>query len=211
MNRNRILNFEHTKSFQYIHIPIKKHPKGSLISQVKINQEEPWKVKIYGQLSIYKKLNAPHYKATLTLIKGILDSTDDSFLNLSINSTKMICNYLDIPFRYKIASQLNFHRGSIHKADDWALTISKYLNASTYFNAPSGYAIFDDHKYKKNGIKLTFIQPILTPYSQSKRDNFVKGLSIIDLLMFNSKEQVKQMIMSNSNLCSHTEMSQQKC
>ncbi|MBP6454539.1 MAG: WbqC family protein, partial [Bacteroidales bacterium] len=42
---------------------------------------------------------------------------------------------------------------------------------------------------------LDFVQPKLTEYKQYN-DNFVPGLSIIDILMFNDKKVVKEMMKS---------------
>ena len=45
---------------------------------------------------------------------------------------------------------------------------------------------------KKNGIELKFVKPFLPKYNQGI-PNFIEGLSIIDVLMHNSKEKVRQM------------------
>ena len=44
-------------------------------------------------------------------------------------------------------------------------------------------------------VQLDFVQPKLTEYKQYN-DNFVPGLSIIDILMFNDKKVVKEMMKS---------------
>ena len=54
-------------------------------------------------------------------------------------------------------------------------------------------AFFDRNKYKIAGIDLKFTEFIPTPYDQLGND-FVPNLSIIDVLMFNEKESVQQML-----------------
>ena len=44
-----------------------------------------------------------------------------------------------------------------------------------------------------NGIELKFLKSDLVPYKQFAND-FVPGLSIIDVLMFNSVEEIKRML-----------------
>ena len=63
-----------------------------------------------------------------------------------------------------------------------------------YVNPPGGLNFFNRDKYEKAGIKLLFQQPILTPYSQCQPFAFEEGLSIVDVMMFNSKEQINKML-----------------
>ena len=48
-------------------------------------------------------------------------------------------------------------------------------------------------EFAEKGIKLNFLQANLKVYKQFKNE-FVAGLSIIDVMMFNSKENVKEML-----------------
>ena len=47
--------------------------------------------------------------------------------------------------------------------------------------------------FKKNGLELSFLKTEFTPYKQFKND-FIPGLSMIDILMFNSPAEIKQML-----------------
>lgn len=197
MNRNRILHPDKSKDFQYISIPIRKHLQGTLISDVILNNDEKWQEKILGQLTVYKRLKAPFYNETIDLIKIIFSKNYESFLSLSIESTKTICNYLDIDLKYKVASEIDFNKDTIEGPGDWALSISKKLNAKTYINPYGGYEIFDEEKYNFNGIDLKFLKSNLTPYKQSLREKFEPGLSIIDVMMFNNKEEILRILQND--------------
>lgn len=194
MNRNRILHPDKDKEFQYITVPIKKHKRGTLIKDVCINDDEKWKKKILGQLSIYKKFNAPYYDDVVELTNLVFKKEYLSFLDLVIESVKVTCNYLDINLNYKVASEIDFDQGSVQGPGDWALEISKSQNATQYINPPGGYNIFDENKYSKNGIELLFLKPNLSEYKQSMRENFVSGLSIIDVMMFHSPKEIKKIL-----------------
>jgi hypothetical protein len=200
MNRNKILHPDKDKEFQYISVPIKKHERGTLISEVLINNEEKWKDKIRGQLTVYKKLKAPYYEDVIGLINSIFGKEYKSFLSLSIESVKAVCEYLEIDLEYKIASDIEFDRSSIKGPGDWALEISKSLKASQYINPPGGYKIFDEDKYLENEIKLLFLKSDLEKYRQSWRENFIEGLSIIDVMMFNGKDKTKELIENSFSL-----------
>ncbi|MCU7798965.1 MAG: WbqC family protein [gamma proteobacterium symbiont of Lucinoma myriamae] len=197
MNRNRILHSDKTKEFQYVSVSIEKHEKGTLINKVVINNNEKWKNKILGQLYVYKKLKAPFYNDTVDLINTIFNREYNTFLSLSIASTEIVCKHLGIDLNYKIASKIDFERNEIKAPGDWALTISKALDASVYINPHGGYEIFDEEKYNSNNIILQFLKPNLTPYEQSWRDEFMTGLSIIDVMMFCSKDDIKELLIND--------------
>ena len=194
MNRNRILHPSKPDDFQYISVPIAKHNKGSLIKDVDISHDEKWQNKILGQLTVYKKLKAPFYNEVNQIVREILSKECNTLLDLSIESTRTICDYIGIEFNYEIASRINFDKSSISQPGDWALEISKHKKASEYINPPSGYDIFDENKFLDNNIKLSFLKSSLSPYSQSWRKNFKSGLSVLDLIMFNAIEDSWQII-----------------
>ena len=197
MNRNRILHPDKSKDFQYISVPVKKYSKGTSISDVVLNNDEKWQDKILGQLTVYKKLKAPFYDETIKLIKTIFSKNYESLFSLSIESTTIICNYLDIDLKYQIALDIDFDREKIEGPGDWALEISKALKATHYINPYSGYEIFDEDKYNTNGIDIEFLKSNLTPYEQSWREDFQAGLSIIDIMMFKSKDEIKELLLND--------------
>jgi hypothetical protein len=102
-------------------------------------------------------------------------------------------NYLGLDFKIEISSAMGFDYSNVNDAGDWALRISEQLGATEYINPPGGIELFDKGKFEQSKIKLSFIHPELKPYSQ-RRDTFEPGLSIIDVLMFNSPEEVKAML-----------------
>lgn len=200
MNRNRILHPSSPKDFLYISVPIKQHSRGTLISEILINNEENWKNEILGKLTFYKKIKAPYYEDILNLLNEIFSIEYNTFMDLIIQTTKFICNYLDIELKYRIASAINFDKKIIEGPGDWALSICNSLNAQNYVNPYSGYEIFDENKYNKNGIDIKFLKSKLTPYKQSLRKEFMPALSILDLMMFNSKEEVNKILSNDFDL-----------
>ena len=206
MNRNRILHPSKPDDFQYISVPIAKHNKGSLIKDVGISHDEKWQNKILGQLTVYKKLRAPFYNEVNQIVREILSKECNTLLDLSIESTRTICDYIGIEFNYEIASRINFDKSSISQPGDWALEISKHRKASEYINPPGGYDIFDENKFIENDIKLSFLKSNLSPYEQSWRKRFNSGLSILDALMFNNKVDLMELLLSDCKILSKQEV-----
>ena len=206
MNRNRILHPDAVKDYQYINVPIRKHAKGTLIKDISINNDEEWAKKLLGQLTVYKKLKAPYYSDVFDLVSEITGSRHESFVSLVIYTAKIICDYLGKRVESKLSSDLDFDTSLIREADDWALVISEALGADEYINPPGGVDIFNVEKYKDRGIDIMFLKSNLTEYTQAHR-KFIPGLSIIDVLMFNSKETVSEMIKNDYKLLTKSGLS----
>ena len=61
------------------------------------------------------------------------------------------------------------------------------------YNAIGGQELYSFSDFRKNGIALKFLKTGEIKYQQFG-DKFVQGLSIVDALMFNSKEEVQKQL-----------------
>ena len=77
--------------------------------------------------------------------------------------------------------------------DEWALNTCKALGADSYINAPGGINLYDCNKYFRLGIEIEFLQVNLQPYDQ-RNGAFEAGLSILDVMMFNTPQQIRAML-----------------
>ncbi len=192
IERNRVLKPE--KEWQYISVPLQKYSQATLIKDIQINNNEDWKGKLLRQLEHYKK-RSPFYKPTIEVISNGLSIKTDSIVELNQSVLKSICEYLNITFNCKIFSQMNLEIAPVNAPDEWALNICSALGYKEYWNPPGGVEFFDRSKYEKAGVKLVFQKPLLEQYSQRRGpENFENGLSIIDVMMFNSPEEINTML-----------------
>ena len=193
MNRNQIIHPTKPEATYFI-VPLKKHPRETLIKDVEINQNENYIERINGQFSAaYKKRRAPYYSEVMEIINSCFSKEKKSLSQLNICSLHSVCKYLGIPFNYDIFSKMNLDINPVHDAGEWALNISKALHAKEYVNPPGGVDIFDRKKFDDANIALNFLKINFTPYDQ-KKANFIEGLSILDLMMFNSPEKINEML-----------------
>ncbi len=193
IERNRIL--KPNSGEQYISVPLIKHSQKTLIKDIKIRNEEMWKAKIKAQLVHYKK-KAPFYNETMNVIDKILKYDTDSIVKLNKYSLEKICEYLNINANIKIFSEMDLKIKEPLSPDEWALNICTALgNVDEYWNPPGGITFFDITKYEKANIKIKFLEIVLEYYSQRRgKENFIPGLSIIDVMMFNSIEEINNML-----------------
>jgi hypothetical protein len=190
IERNRVI--DSNQGISYIKVPLNKFKREEKIKNVSINQSIQWEKKILDQLTSYKK--APYYNETINLIYSVLKLKQNSISKLNINIINSICEYLGIEFKYDVYSKMNLNiENKIKLPGDWALEISKHLGADFYINSIGGIELFSFEKFTGNNIKLLFCKNNLSSYKQ-KKNEFYGGLSIIDVLMFNSKEQAANLI-----------------
>lgn len=189
INRNRILRLNGGSS--YINVTIHKAPLHTPIREISINNNQRWREKILGQLSVYKE--APNYKDVMDFVQESFEYETDSIVNLNVHLLKKTCDYIQIPHSIEILSQMNCQIPETCKAGEWALHVSQALNAKVCLNPPGGMNFHDKSLYKKNKIDLQFISNTLRKYNQ-RRDSFETALSILDVMMFNSKEEIHEML-----------------
>lgn len=190
INRNRILKSNGDP--MYINALIHKAPVRTAINEIKLNYKEDWKSKILAQLEVYKKI-APYYNEVITFLKECFEYETDSLSDSNHHTLRETCKYLNIECNIQILSEMNLEIDDVNESDEWGLNVSKVMGVKEYLNAPGGIEFYNKDKYTENGIDLRFIKPNLKPYDQ-KVDEFVHGLSIIDVMMFNSVEEINKML-----------------
>lgn len=191
IERNRIL--KPSNGWQYIMVPLKKHSRETLIKDIEINNDQQWKEKILAQLQHYKK-QAPYFSNVIDILNEIFSKEYATIVDLNLASLKTVCNYLGINTPIQVFSLMNIDIEPANAPDEWALNICKALgNVDEYWNLPGGQSFFNKKKYENAGINLKFHSAIITEYDQ-KRNVFEPGLSILDVMMFNSVDEINKML-----------------
>lgn len=192
VNRNRVLHPDVNKEWNYITVPVRKHDKSTPISLIEINNDLQWKKEIAGKLSHYKRV-APYYQAVLDLLDECFSQEAELLSDFLITCLSASCERLQIDFSPLVFSKMNLNIDDAKHAGQWALNIASALDAQEYVNPPGGYKIFDEAEFRAKSVNLRFLSSSISSYNQGKRP-FVSGLSIIDVMMWNSADQIKEML-----------------
>ena len=191
IERNRVL--KQSGGWQYIQVPIiKENGRDTLIQDIKINNCSDWKSKILAQIQHYKKI-APYYDSVIDLLKRIFSKEYNDIVSLNREALIVICDYLDIHRNFPIFSKMDLTIDGVTAPDEWALNICKAMGANEYLNPIGGTEFFDRTKYEQANVSIAFQNIEITEYNQ-KREVFESGLSIIDVLMFNTAEETSKML-----------------
>lgn len=187
INRNRIL-VNNTPS--YFNLPLINASPNKKINEIEIDTDSNIFNKNIKTIELsYKK--APYYDEIYPLIKRILLYKEKSLPKFILNSFNIISEYLNINTEFVLSS--NLIKNNELRAQDKVIDICKNLNANEYYNAIGGMELYDKDLFEQSGIKLSFLNTNKIKYKQYNND-FISNLSIIDVLMFNSKQEVKNML-----------------
>lgn len=190
VNRNNILVNKQKKLFT---IPLEKQSSNKLICEtfININLYDKWKNKFLRSLEqSYRK--SPNFEEIFQLVNDLLNVSNYSMSQLAIKSVVSVSRYLDLQVDFEASHQTLSN--SIHlRAQERVIDMVKKKNANIYINAIGGQELYSKDDFKKEEIDLFFLKASLPEYLQFS-DAFVPGLSIIDVLMMNSKAEVKAML-----------------
>jgi hypothetical protein len=191
IERNRLIQRD-GKEF-YVKVPLEKKSRNTLIKDTKINQSIEWKEQILAQLTHYKK-KAPFYQSVVNLVNEALNIDTNSIVNLNNHSLLQICKYLDINTPIRVWSEMGIRIEEAKNPDEWALNICREIGAKEYINPFGGLDFFDRTKYLKQNIDIKFLESDDIIYKQFPNIEFKPWLSILDVLMFNSVDEVKLLL-----------------
>lgn len=189
INRNRIISCKN--KVIYFNVPINKADRSTPINQIKIDNSTDWKASFLGQLTAYKS-RAPYYNDTIELVHNVIDKECSFISKLAIDSIIQTSDRIGLKTEYSVFSEMNMNDINVSSPDEWALEIAQRLGYSVYVNPPGGIDFFNPEKYADRGIELLFLEQELTEYKQ-RIGCFVPGLSIIDVMMFCSPNEIRKM------------------
>jgi hypothetical protein len=187
INRNKILLNGNEFLFT---LPLIKASQNKLIHEINIENKESFK-KYFGSIVKQAYYKAPHFKVINNLIMEILNHSTDKISTLNFFCIQKICDYLSINTNIVLSSE-NYKQQNL-KGKYRILDICKNEKAKTYINAIGGQELYQTDFFSKENITLNFIKMNQIAYKQFDR-TFVPHLSIIDVLMFNSEEQIIELI-----------------
>ena len=184
INRNRILT---NGKASYISLPLKKDSDHLDVKDRYLASSWSFeKDKILNRiLESYRK--PPHFDSVYPVIeKGILFKEHNLF-GFILNSLNLVREYLEIQTPLLVSSKIPVDHGL--KAEKKVMAICKARKADKYLNPIGGTHLYSKADFKTEGIDLCFLKTADFIYKQSGNE-FVPFLSIIDVMMFSSKEEI---------------------
>lgn len=188
INRNRILINNQPYTFTF---SLDKSSSFKPISSIllDINKFEKEKNKLLKSIrQSYTK--APYFKEVMDMLNVFFNNEYSSISQMSIASVKNVCGFLGIENKFYVSSEDFYESKGMDRAKR-LVKITKQLKSDIYINLKGGESLYEKDFFKSNDMELFFMENNLSSYKQFNQE-FVEGLSIIDVLMFNSKETIRK-------------------
>lgn len=134
---------------------------------------------------------APFFKNVFPVIAHILMDKEPNLARYLINSLNTVIEYLNIRVSVLISSEIE--KDTLLKGAEKSIDICRKLKTTNYINAIGGQKLYSKEMFAENGLILNFIKSNPIVYTQFK-NKFVANLSIIDVMMFNSPEEIRMLL-----------------
>lgn len=186
INRNRLLRNGQDATFT---LPLK-----SASDALEIGERE-----LAGDFNRGKLLNqfrgayqrAPYFAQTYPLVEQVVRYEEGNLFRFLHYALAKTCEHLGLSTPFRISSEVAIeHR---LQNQDKVLALCEALHADTYVNAIGGRELYSRDEFRARGIELKFIQSQPIEYPQFGGP-FVPWLSIVDVMMFNSRDQVRTIL-----------------
>lgn len=186
INRNRILVNNCPFLFTF---SLKKAP-----SSLNINERYFSGVFMEEKKKLLRTLKSSYCKAEgYDEVSGLVEESldfkheEEDISKIITRSIRLISDYLHIKTPIIVSSEIK--KNNLLKGEERVIEINRQLNSTHYINPIGGLELYNEENFLKQDIKLNFLQSKPIVYPQG--NEFTPWLSIIDVLMFNSKEKVR--------------------
>jgi hypothetical protein len=187
INRNNILVNNQACLFT---VPLKDASQNKLINEVYLAEDQKWRENLLKTIRIaYTK--APRFDEVFLMLEEILKTKVEKISDLIFTSLEAINHFLEIATPLVRSSSI-YNLSSL-KGQERILGICKNEKTNTYINPIGGQNLYSKSLFLENNIELNFINTQPITYKQFGKE-FIPWLSIIDVLMFNTKEETKTLL-----------------
>lgn len=173
-----------------ITVPLSQASQFKSIAATRVAAAGLWQANILKTLQ-QAYARAPFFKPVYALVEDVIKAPSGSLADLALDSIRAVMEYLSLPAKIHPSSSGYGNRSL--KGPARILDICRQENATAYYNLPGGEALYERAAFAAAGIELHFIQPGEPRYRQFDC-SFVPHLSILDVLMFNAPEKVREFL-----------------
>jgi len=190
INKNQILVNNQAYKFT---IPLIKASQNKLINEVHIADYKVWREDFMKLIELnYKK--APHFSSIYHWLKELLYKKEyETISDLASESVMAAGNLLDINVEFSYSTNLDYAK-SAGNGQEKILSICKLLGGTEYINPYNGAELYNNADFVKAEVILHFLKMNEIRYTQLKKDEFIPYLSILDVLMLNEIDTIKQFL-----------------
>lgn len=187
INRNRILvNGQPV----FINLPMLGASPNKKINEVEVNNVPQIIDKNLRKIeNSYKK--APYFDEVFPIIERIMKCGREDIGSYIFFSFEELSQYFNINTDFVLSSSLK--KDDSLRGQDKVINICELLGGTEYYNAIGGKELYSYDAFLQHDINLSFLETKHMEYKQFGNE-FQANLSIIDVMMFNSRDEIQDML-----------------
>ena len=189
INRNRLLI---NGDAAYFTVPLRRHAADALIKDVEIDtaSAKRWRPALLKTIANFYR-RAPSFDAVYPLVERVIGGSFTTIAGMATASLNEVCEYLGVGVSVVETSAV--YANAHLKGQDRVLDTCRIERATDYVNAIGGRALYSRDEFLAHGVRLHFVCTHDIAYRQSA-EPFVPSLSIVDLLMFTSQDEARELL-----------------
>ena len=187
INRNRVLINGEAK---YLTIPLSAASQNKRICDIRLDSSEIWRKKSLKMIELaYRR--SPFFNDVFPVIEQLFTDRSIYIAGYLAKIIKTLIEWLDIDTEVIDTSE-KYENNNI-SGEERIIDICRREGADIYINAEGGKGLYSCDAFSARSIKLLFLESKPQEYAQYD-NSFVPCLSIIDVMMFNSREAINKML-----------------
>jgi hypothetical protein len=190
INRN-YLKINNTRTL--FTVPLNDPSSYKAINETYIHEQlyNRWKKKFFRMVNQnYGK--APYFEDIMDVISSVFLVRPTTISILSQRSVSSVSEYLGLNVGFELSS-IEYGDTVDFERTDRLISICKSNNAAVYINLSGGTALYSVEDFERQNIGLKFLKVGLTEENRIQKIDRLQ-YSIIDVLMYNSIEQTREML-----------------
>lgn len=137
---------------------------------------------------------APYFRDVFPIIEAAVRHRAANLFEFLHHSLMITCAHLRLTTPVRVSSGVPIDHGL--KNQEKVIALCKSVGATIYVNAIGGIGLYERQAFRAQGLELKFIRARPFEYTQFDAP-FVPWLSIIDVLMFNPLDTVRDTVLNH--------------
>jgi hypothetical protein len=187
INRNSILINRTSHTFT---LPVEKASQNVKIRDLWLSQSDEWGERFRKSIA-HAYRSAAYFEPVYNLLEDVFSTKSRNLAEFVTQSVLLVADYLKL--ETQVITSSSVYRNSHLRGEERIIDICRQAGATQYINSAGGRNLYDQKHFMDHGIELGFLSPRQISYQQFA-ERFIPNLSIVDTLMFNSREELELLL-----------------
>jgi WbqC-like protein len=190
INRNRILE---QGAAAYLTVPVASESHRQLISEKRLHEPRYHRRKLLTRIQ-HAYHAAPNRDSVVAFLEPLFPGEDETIASFNVRALHALHELLELDTRLILASERAYAPGPT--AQERIIRICLEEGGARYVNPirARSLGLYDESMFAAAGLELSYLRMNADTCYDQNGGRFVPGLSIIDVLMFNSATQTRELL-----------------